>query len=69
MLDPLQLYALLEAEESVRREFAPAPAKLWHESASEDSRKRARSRVAGWLRGVADRLSPPTPGDTARSSA
>lgn len=71
MLDPLQLYAHLEAQKSVRREFDPIPDRLWQESSNAGThhRTRTRARIAGWLRVIADRLEPARPGTVARSRA
>lgn len=59
MLDPLQVYAHLEAQKSVHRDFGPAPDRLWKESVVAESRgPRAKAWVANWLREMADRLEP-----------
>lgn len=71
MLDPLQLYAHLEAQKSVRREFDPVPDRLWQKSSNAETHHRieARARIAGWLRVIADRLEPARRGTVARSRA
>lgn len=59
MLDPLQIYAHLEAQKTVSREFGQAADMLWKESVTAESRRpRAKAWVAYWLREMADHLEP-----------
>ena len=71
MLDPLQMYAYLKTQNSLRNEFGPAPTGLWHESADVEAKHRllASERFAGWLREIADRLEPANRSTPARTRA
>ncbi len=60
MHDPLEIVALVVAQEKVRKQFEPAPVRSGTKPADASARlgSSVRSRLAGRLRGLADRLEP-----------